>query len=176
MKRKIISILAILVLVLSLSLSASADSAQYKSTNAFIRAMENNGYSYDYYPTDEDYDNEMIQLKFEGEYYDTVDIVAFFPDTEDEVILCSFDIIAFDESRYQELLEVVNQLNNDLSYCSFYIDKTYYTVCGYWNVLLGETDAEEISDIAFHSFLNAVDYSYSTLAPYEVSVSYGSQA
>ena len=79
------------------------------------------------------------------------------------MFLYSFDVIEFDKADYSKVLEVVNQLNYDNSYGCFYVDKNDNTVSAVWSVLLGEKDAKEIADIAFHTFLTVVDDSYESL-------------
>ena len=164
MKKKMISIFTVLVLVLSLSITAFAAAPQYKSTEAFIKMMDENQYEYDFFEREKAGDDEMIITEFEGDYLDSIEIAAFFPDTEDEMFLYSFDVIEFKESDYSKVLETVNQLNYDNSYGCFYVDKSDNTVCAVWSVLLGEKDAKEIADIAFHTFLSVVDDSYESLA------------
>lgn len=54
-----------------------------------------------------------------------------------------------------------------IEYCCFFVDNEDNTVNASWDVLLGEKEAKDISDIAFHTFLNVVDNAYETLAPFE---------
>lgn len=163
MKKQLINIFIVLVLVVSLSASAFAATPQYKSTEAFIKMMDENQYEYDFFERDEAVNEEMIMTDFEGDYLDNIEITAFFPDTEDEMFLYSFDVIEFEKADYSKVLEAVNQLNYDNDYVCFYVEKNENVVSAVWSVLLGEKDAKEIADIALHTFLTVVDDSYETL-------------
>ena len=163
MKKQLISIFIVLVLALSLSTSAFAAAPQYKSTESFVKMMDENQYEYDFFEREKSGDDEMIITDFEGDYLDNIEITAFFPDTEDEVLLYSFDVIKFDKADYSKVLEAVNQFNYDNYYGSLFVDKNDNTVSAVWSVLLGEKDAKEIADIAFHTFLTVVDDSYESL-------------
>jgi hypothetical protein len=167
MKKQLISICTVLVFVLSLSVSAFAVAPQYKSTEAFIKMMDENQYEYDFFDADEADGDEMIIADFEGEYLDNIEVTAFFPDTEDEMFLYSFDVIKYAQSDYSKVLEAVNQLNNENNYVCFYVEKDEKAVSAVWSVLLGEKDTKEIADIAFHTFLTVVDDSYKVLKPLE---------
>ena len=167
MKKQLTSIFTVLILVLSLSTSAFAAAPQYKSTESFIKMMDENQYEYDFFERENAGDDEMIITDFEGDYLDNIEITAFFPDTEDEVTIFSFDVIEFDKSDLSKVLEAVNQLNYDNYYGCFYVDKNDNTVSAFWSVLLGEKDAKEIADIALHTFLTVVDDSYESLKSLE---------
>ena len=167
MKKQLTSIFTVLILVLSLSTSAFAAAPQYKSTESFIKMMDENQYEYDFFERENAGDDEMIITDFEGDYLDNIEITAFFPDTEDEVTIFSFDVIEFDKSDLSKVLEAVNQLNYDNYYGCFYVDKNDNTVSAFWSVLLGKKDAKEIADIALHTFLTVVDDSYESLKSLE---------
>ena len=74
MKKQLISICTVLVFVLSLSVSAFAVAPQYKSTEAFIKMMDENQYEYDFFDADEADGDEMIIADFEGEYLDNIEV------------------------------------------------------------------------------------------------------
>ena len=164
MIKKTVSMFTIFVVILSISINAFAASPKYKSTKAYVELLEENGIEYTY--QEGEFNDEIINfVTDEGEYRKIIDIDASFWSTEDEMTLYSFGVIEFNPRDYSAVLDAVNQLNYTAGCGCFFI--AGYNVNACWDVILGNTDAKNIAELALEAFVYTVDEAYNELAKFE---------
>ena len=164
MIKKTISVFTIFVMILSISITAFAASPKYKSKKAYVQLLEEYDVEYTYQKGE--LNDEIINfVTDEGEYRKTIDIDAQFVNTEDEMTLYSFGVIEFVPRDYADVLDAVNMLNGTTNYGCFYIAGN--SVNASWDVILGNTDAKNIAEIALGAFFDTVDGAYNELSKFE---------
>ena len=167
-KKHIAAFLLVLVLFMGMSTPAYAVKAQYATTASFLEALSEDGVKYNYKGVDQD-DEEEVTVSYAGDYMDSIRAVIFFDEELDSVSMRIWDVIAFDEDDYFDVLKTVNSLNYKYKYAYFVVDEEDWTVYATIDVPLRDCDeAGEIAYDALYYLVEICDRGYDELKEFEL--------
>ena len=150
------------------STRTSTSTAAFASSQSFLDAMDSEGIKYTYQGLDSDGD-DWIEIKYTGDYCDTIDIDVYFSSDEDEANFRFWNVIDFNSEDYREVLSVVNQLNYDYKWAKFYVDTNDYSVTVSLDVLFPTGYAGSICLESLEQIVAISDYGFHSLEPYRIS-------
>ena len=175
--RKSLSFLLVLALCLTvLSVPAFASSgiivdkggsssgAQYRSTRAFIDALEAEDYSYDYEGIDDDGD-ELVIVGFNIEG-GSVDLRFYFDENEENANVRAWNIIDYELVDWTNVVQVLDGLNGDYNYVRFYTDDYDNSVTAAIDLIFRENDVGAICLEAIYYMVTSVEEALPLLTPY----------
>ncbi len=164
--RKWLVLLLTVVLMFSLSAPALAVKAQYPTTASFLEYLDSKDMKYKYLGVDQD-DDEEVTVSFEGDYMDTIKVEVFFDEDLDVVSMRVWDVIAFKEEDFFDVLKTVNELNDQYKFINFTVDTDDWTVTASLDAPL--RDCEEAGEISFdglYYIMMIADEGYDVLAKF----------
>ena len=165
--KKLFAVVLMLCLFLSLSVPAFAASAQYGTTQAFLKVLTREGHKYSYMGIDAD-DDEEVDVSFVGDNIDEIDVKIWFNADLDIVSLRSWRVINFRQSDLADVLTVVNKLNNDYKFVKFVVDEEDLSVDAKVDCpLRDDANAGEIAYDALYYIVKIIDDAYPELKPYD---------
>ena len=165
--KKLFAFLLVLCIFLSLSVTAFAVSAEYPTTQAFLKVMDREKSKYTVIGIDEDKD-EQVSVSVRGDNKKKIEISIFFDEDLDVVSMRSWYVISFDKANLNKVLAAVNQLNSDYKFVKFVVDETDYSVDAKIDCPLRDDDnAGEIAYDALYYIENIVDEAYLELKEFE---------
>lgn len=173
--KKLIIATTVAAMLLSTASPVCAAQATYKTTKDFTSALDKVGYKYTV--------NGMVQgglenveVIFEGDYKDPIDIQCFFADNNTEGIFYSWNVIDFTREDVEDVIVACNQLNYNLPYVKFYIDTSDNSVTAELSYLMD--DGINCGNISFDNMcalVSCVDVAYKALQQYNAQgTSHGS--
>ncbi|HIS02430.1 MAG TPA: YbjN domain-containing protein [Candidatus Pullichristensenella avicola] len=116
-----------LCLILALTLVPGALAAEFEPTDLFLEALEEDdfyldGYDYDYEYVGIDSDgDEHVRMYFDLDGMGERSVNVFFIDTQTSCIMYLWDIIEFDSSDRDEVVEICNELNHQYRFARWYV-------------------------------------------------------
>ena len=115
-----------LCLFFVLAAGASVLAAEYEPTELFLEALEEDDFYLDEYDFEyeflglNDNDDERVLVSFDMEDVPDMDVFVYFMDTETSCTMYLWDVIAFDESDFDDVVEICNTLNNNYRFARWY--------------------------------------------------------
>jgi len=143
-----------------------AEGAQYRSTRAFIAAMESEGYSYTLGGVDEDGD-ELVTTEFEVEGGD-IQLYFYFNSNEENANVRVWNVIDYDVADWANVVQVLDGLNGDYKFVRFYTDDYDNSVTAALDLIYRDNDVGEICLEALYYVLGIVESALPLLAPYAI--------
>lgn len=165
--RGLFAFLLVLTLFLALSVPAFAASAQYTTTQEFLKVLKREKNTYNYMGIDED-DDEEVRVTFSGDNLDEIPVEIFFDEDLDAVSMRSWQVIYFDKKDLADVLTLVNDLNSQYKFVKFVVDPEDESVDAEIDVPLREGEnAGELAYDALYYIVIIVDEAYPQLAKFE---------
>lgn len=163
MLKKTLAALLVLALFLSLSASAFAATAQYTTTQEFLKALDAEKIKYRYMGVDED-DREEVTVGYTGDYCDDIFINIFFSPKLTSVSMRFWNIVDFDKADYADALELVNELNADYKFVKFVVDDWDWSIGAELDIPIREgEESAQIALDALYYIVQIADEAYPDL-------------
>ncbi len=175
MKKRILAIALALVMILSLGSGAFAAEAEYTTTAQFIDEMsevdgitcENQGLTT--FGADEETMYESVYVSYQGElskYASNINIL--FNKDADEVIAYMNDLITFDASNMEKVLDDVNYLNASTVGVKLFVNTERNTVCAEMYNLTTPESSVSVAEMSFFFLMSFTDVVYEYMEAYRV--------
>lgn len=118
-------IFALLMVGIMLCLACPALAAQpdYRTTEDFLAAMDEEGIKYTFEGTDSDKD-EVVNVVYTSDVFGKATFKFYFDEDGSDVTVRVWNVIDYDASDRSAVLEACNQANYDYRYSRFYVDDT----------------------------------------------------
>lgn len=146
--------------------AAMAVSASYSSTQAFLRALDEEGIIYTLHGIDERINYECVTMNNKGEEL-SYTINYFFSEDSTYTGLRVWNVITYNDSDLAKVLRTCNSLNSDYKYVKFYADESDNTVTVEMDLIHRSGDVGDIVLEATLRLANVLDESYERLAVYD---------
>lgn len=117
----------------------------FKSTELFIKKLEEDNIKYEFYHNEEDKDGvyEEVDMIFSTDNITRVRVNVIFPEDEFFIKISCFEFCKINENKLPATLELINKLNKEYNLAKFWISDT----CNIFAVI--DTDAtSEDTDFA----------------------------
>lgn len=114
-------------LLLALTVGASALAAEYEPTDLFLEALEEDDFFLDGYDFEYEYigldsdEDDHVSVSFDLDDLGETDVHVYFMDTETSCTMYLWNVIVFEESDRDEVVEICNTLNNDYRFVRWYV-------------------------------------------------------
>ena len=168
-RKTVLAFILVLALILSLGVSAFAakgSKAAYATTAAFLKELDKEDIEYTNNGIDEDED-EYISFTLSGDNMDRIDFDIYFDKDLDKVSMYVWKVIEYDERDFNDVLELVNDLNSDYIYVRFWVNTDFNVVTAEVNVPLRDCkEAGELAMDAFDALYYITDMTYPELEFY----------
>lgn len=167
--KKLTAILLLAALCAALRLPAFAETEtppQFSTTKSFIAELEENDLAYAFHGVDKDGDERVTMNNKDENFAYTINI--YFDENEEQATVFIWNIIAFEDADFVNVLRAVNNLNCSYKYIRFYVDESDNTVTCAMNLILHDED--DAGDIVLEGLLRAASIlqkAYPQLAPYK---------
>ena len=128
MKKTLISLISLVCLIamlLSMTGAASAETAEFISTQNFLKFLDKEGITYTNYGVDGSY--EKVYVGYNLDNFEALDVYLFFYEDCEEVSLRMWDIVVASAGK-NYILSTLNSLNDDYKFAKFVFDESDNTV------------------------------------------------
>ena len=169
--KKLLSMALVLAMLLSLSVPAFAEEAKYQNTKGFLRDVE--GY--------EDLKTELVGvIDFAGENYEQVKVSykgsasnytsnfsVLFNENEGDVVLYMNPLITFEESKLNEVMTAVNNINAGTTGLKLYVDTSDNSVSAEMYLLVTADSAVQLTETGVGFMIGFTDKVYEQLSQFK---------
>ena len=169
--KKLLSMALVLAMLLSLSVPAFAEEAKYQNTKGFLRDVE--GY--------EDLKTELVGvIDFAGENYEQVKVSykgsasdytsnfsVLFNENEGDVVLYMSPLITFEESKLNEVITAVNNINAGTTGLKLYVDTSDNSVSAELYLLVTADSAVQLTETGIGFMIGFTDKVYEQLSQFK---------
>lgn len=162
--KRLISLLLCLLLIHAAAPGAFALEYKLSTTLEFLELIEERDYVFSD-REDSSFPGETLGLHFDPDDVYTAQFFWFFEDDESRVTILSKDLIEYDESMYDELLEELNALNEEYYFVRWVAHRGY--VFAQMDLMVRESDElDKLFGEALDRFSNILDETQLRLLPY----------
>ena len=171
--KKLFSITLVLALLLALSVPAFAEEAKFQNTQGFLKDVD--GYT--------DLKTELIGvINFGGENYEQVKVSykgsasnytsnfsVLFNEDEGDVVLYMNPLVTFEESKLNEVMTAVNNINSGTTGLKIYVDTSDNTVSAELYLLVTKDSAVELTETGVGFLIGFTDTVYERLSEFKAN-------
>ena len=158
MYRKIVRMMLACIVALALLLpSALADEPELASTQSFLAYLDSRDIKYTYKGVLSETEHETVQVKFNGENYDTLTVNLYFDPNGDSVSLRIYNL-ANATAGENYIMSTIQKLNKAYKYAKFVYDDSDSTIQAEMDLRIDPNDCGEVVSENMMMMLNVVDY------------------
>lgn len=163
--KKILAVLLLLTLGLGVCAPAMADEAQFATTRAFLKLLDEAAVRYTCQGIDEDGDEHVIIRNPDQNV--SYNVHLFFEADQEHTSIFAWNLITFDPADKLMVMLACNSLNYRYNYTCFYVDETDNTVTCSMNLIYRDDDVGLVNAEALGYLMGIIEDAWPTLQGYD---------